>query len=117
MRGNCILPFQSSIERWSALPSTRRGASAAGKRLEGKALRLFRRLLLCLGLTCVAGLAATPAPQPLYRDPSNTAYSGGRPLGQLSASRFPDAPKASPLAVSRGGFGRTGSAITSSAGS
>ncbi len=29
----------------------------------------LRRLLLCLGLTCVAGLAATPAPQPLYRDP------------------------------------------------
>lgn len=55
--------------------------------------------------------------QPLYRDPSNTAYSGGRPLGQLSASRFPDAPAASPNSVSRGGFGRTGSAVSSSAGS
>lgn len=66
-----------------------------------------------MGRTLGGGLGA----QPLYRDPSNTAYSGGRPLGQLSANRFPDAPKASPLAVSRGGFGRTGSAITSSAGS
>lgn len=55
--------------------------------------------------------------QPLYRDPSNTAYSGGRPLGQLSANRFPDAPAASPNSVSRGGFGRTGSAVSSSAGS
>ena len=55
--------------------------------------------------------------QPLYRDPSNTAYSGGRPLGQLSANRFPDAPAASPNSVSRGGFGRTGSTVSSSAGS
>jgi uncharacterized protein YgiB involved in biofilm formation len=55
--------------------------------------------------------------QPLYRDPSNTAYSGGRPLGQLSANRFPDAPAASPSSVSRGGFGRTGSTVSSSAGS
>lgn len=55
--------------------------------------------------------------QPLYRDPSNTAYTGTRPLGQLSANRFPDAPAASPNAVSRGGFGRTGSAVSSSAGS
>lgn len=48
------------------------------------------------------------AAQPLYRDPSNTAYSGTKPLGQLSANRFPDAPAASPNSVSRGGFGRTG---------
>lgn len=66
-----------------------------------------------MGRTLGGGFGA----QPLYRDPNNTAYSGGKPLGQLSANRFPDAPKASPLAVSRGGFGRTGSAMTSSAGS
>lgn len=48
------------------------------------------------------------AAQPLYRDPGNTAYTGSKPLGQLSANRFPDAPKAAPGYVSRGGFGRTG---------
>lgn len=52
------------------------------------------------------------AAQPLYRDPSNTAYTGNRPLGQLSANRFPDAPKATPGYVSRGGFGRTGSSYS-----
>lgn len=46
--------------------------------------------------------------QPLYRDPANTAYSGNRTLGKLSSNRFPDAPKATPASISRGGFGRTG---------
>lgn len=46
--------------------------------------------------------------QPLYRDPNNTAYTGNRSLGQLSGNRFPDAPKATPTSVARGGFGRTG---------
>ncbi len=50
------------------------------------------------------GLAA----QPLYRDPNNTAYTGSRSLGQLSSNRFPDAPKATPTSIARGGFGRTG---------
>lgn len=52
------------------------------------------------------------AAQPLYRDPGNTAYTGNRPLGQLSANRFPDAPRAAPGYVSRGGFGRTGSSYS-----
>lgn len=46
--------------------------------------------------------------QPLYRDPNNTAYSGNRQVGKLSPSRFPDAPKATPTGIARGGFGRTG---------
>ncbi|HLT79294.1 MAG TPA: DUF1190 domain-containing protein [Ferrovibrio sp.] len=46
--------------------------------------------------------------QPLYRDPTNTAYSGNRQLGQLSTNRFPDAPRATPNSIARGGFGRTG---------
>lgn len=46
--------------------------------------------------------------QPLYRDPNNTAYTGNRQVGKLSPSRFPDAPKATPTGIARGGFGRTG---------
>lgn len=63
--------------------------------------------------------AAGPwAAQPLYRDPNNMAYSAGKPLGQLSANRFPNPPQALPgSAVQRGGFGRTGTATTSSAAS
>lgn len=52
--------------------------------------------------------------QPLYRDPGNTAYSNGKPLGQLSPNRFPDAPKATPASIARGGFGRTGGAYSAS---
>lgn len=52
------------------------------------------------------------AARPLYRDPGNTAYSGSKPLGQLSANRFPDAPKAAPGYVSRSGFGRTGTSYS-----
>ncbi|MCW0232222.1 MAG: DUF1190 domain-containing protein [Ferrovibrio sp.] len=91
----------------SAQPMQQQAQSSSGG--------IFMPMLMgyMMGRTLGGGLGA----QPLYRDPSNTAYSGGRPLGQLSANRFPDAPKASPLAVSRGGFGRTGSALTSSAGS
>jgi len=50
--------------------------------------------------------------QPLYRDPNNMAYTGNRPLGQLSGTRFPDAPKATPTSVARGGFGRTGASYS-----
>ncbi|WP_374304547.1 DUF1190 domain-containing protein [Ferrovibrio sp.] len=56
--------------------------------------------------------SAPGAAQPLYRDPGNTAYTGSKPLGQLSANRFPDAPKAAPGYVSRGGFGRTGTSYS-----
>jgi uncharacterized protein YgiB involved in biofilm formation len=96
-------------------PTTQPGAQPMQQQAQSSSGGIFMPMLMgyMMGRTLGGGLGA----QPLYRDPTNTAYSGGRPLGQLSANRFPDAPKASPLAVSRGGFGRTGSAITSSAGS
>ncbi|WP_370155190.1 DUF1190 domain-containing protein [Ferrovibrio sp.] len=73
---------------------------------------LFMPMLM--GYMLGRGLGGTSpwAAQPLYRDPGNTVYSGNRNLGQLSTSRFPDAPKATPASIARGGFGTTGRAFT-----
>lgn len=69
---------------------------------------VFMPLLMGYMLGRTLGAPSPWGAQPLYRDPNNTAYTGGRPLGQLSGTRFPDAPKATPTSISRGGFGRTG---------
>jgi uncharacterized protein YgiB involved in biofilm formation len=51
--------------------------------------------------------------QPIYRDTANTAYSGGKSMGQVS-ERYSPPPRAPGDQVARGGFGKSavGSAST-----
>lgn len=120
--GNCGTPQQilSANDEFSTVQPAPQAAPLTGEQAQqqqaqssgGIFMPMLMGYMIGRSLSGPSPWANRGAAQPLYRDPSNTAYTGNRPLGQLSANRFPDAPKASPGYVSRGGFGRTGSSYS-----
>lgn len=107
--GNCGTPEQvlASNDAFSAAqPAGDPSQRAPQQQAQGSG-SVFMPLLMGYMMGRALGGPGLGA-QPLYRDPNNTAYTGNRQLGQLSTNRFPDAPKATPTGVARGGFGRTG---------
>lgn len=120
-KSNCgtseeVLRFGDEATQTAAAPSAATSAQPQAQSSGSSFMPLMMGYMLGRML---GGAGSGPwAAQPLYRDPNNMAYSAGKPLGQLSANRFPNPPQALPgSTVQRGGFGRTGTATTSSAAS
>jgi len=108
--GNCGTPDAVVADARPAAeqPATNQPAATAQAAAPQPQGSVFMPMLMGYMLGRSLGGASPWTAQPLYRDPNNVAYSGGRSLGTLSASRFPDSPQATPSSIARGGFGRTG---------
>lgn len=107
--GNCDTP--AAVASGSdGLGSGGTGSTAAGEQTAGsEGGGIFMPMLMgyMLGRS-MSGFAA----QPLYRDAANTAYSGGRSVGNVDRvlSRAPAPGARIGQTVTRGGFGREGAA-------